>query len=72
MNTKMVAKEEVTNELDNLGAQKNETRVLKGRDLKVFATMERMTTCPKIVGLGKSLSKVTWQSPKRRWRMNGM
>ena len=66
----MVTKNEATKELHNLGEQQE---FLKGRDLKVFATiMGRRATCPGIVGSRKNLSKAMWQPPKRRWRMNDM
>ena len=56
----MVTKKEVTKELHNFEELRRiTTTVLKGRYLKIFATIAgRRTTCPGIVGPRKSESNV--------------
>ena len=65
MDTKMVTKEKATDKLHNLEELRRATRrVIKGRNLKVFATIvKRRVTSPKISGPRKS--KAMWQPPKK-------
>ena len=59
MDTKMVRKEETTKEMHSQGELiRMKIRALKGRDLKVFATIAgRMATCLEIVGPIKKCAK---------------
>ena len=58
-------KEKITKKLHNQWEIiRTRTRALKGRNLKVFATIAgKMATCPGISGPRKSLSKATWYPP---------
>ena len=59
VDTKMVTKKKFTKELHNLGyLRRMTTRVLKGRDLKLFATTEkRRVTCPGLLIQGNVCGK---------------